>query len=91
MSLLNASWRLAAGFVVLGVFGTCSEVSAAEAHDGPLAIEQTTVRRVLARATPSVVAVKFEDRWHSSGVIVSENGLILTDTTSHRCCTKRIR
>ncbi len=36
------------------------------------------IRNLLTRVSPSVVAVKFEDRYDSSGVIVSENGLVLT-------------
>jgi len=78
MTLLNAWRRMAASCIVLGLLRMCSDVSAAEDHDSPLATEQTTVRNVLARVTPAVVAVKFIDRYDSSGVIVSENGLVLT-------------
>lgn len=78
MSLRNAWQRMAASWIVVGVIGLCFDVTTAEDRDGPLAAEQATVRKVLSRVTPAVVAVKLEDRWHSSGVIVSENGLVLT-------------
>ena len=78
MSAFNTWRRMTASWAVLGVLGVHSGISAAEHHDRPLATEQTMIRDWLTRVNPSVVAVRFEDRYDSSGVIVSENGLVLT-------------
>lgn len=79
MTNCSIAWRrTAAVLIVLPLFVDCAIGPAAEDREEPLAQQQELVQSLLARVTPAVVAIRFDDRYDSSGVIVSESGLMLT-------------
>ena len=79
MANSSRGWRQNVGaLVILYLLVGCSSGWAAEYRKESLVHEQERIDSLLASATPAVVAIKFGDLFGSSGVIISEDGLVLT-------------